>query len=483
MSTQITQTPLYGGPDNGALPVGQNIIFTVFNNFAVTNKFNVKYKAEVHIGNAPINLSIAEQLIATFKTTPNNVGRGIYDLQSLLEGYISSDNLGSAPQNSYTGSQYKGVSFTKETPHPIHLIDKFARNTNAVRYFAIQFSVEGSDTPTSFISNIANSTRNSVQFIMFNGVLQHYNYLTYQNNNYGYNLSENLLYTANSDAAAKFLTNAPTTLYANDNDYGTLGMLCFLPTSTDKIDNILLSYYDSSGGNLGDESVSQENATGGSSVVGTVTNHRLLYFGAYPANLRGWSTTFRGLVSANTIQGGYYTVQAVNTAGEAQQLYTINVNCPNTKGFESVRLTWLNQWGVWDYYTFTMKSTRSLSTNRTTYTQTSGTWNKDLYKINGFKGGKKNFRVNTTESFSVNTDFINEAEAVWFEELIGSQEVYILNGFDIDEVPPYDTITNKYVEPVLITSSNYIRKTIANDKLIQYTFEMERNKTQLTQTS
>ena len=138
---------------------------------------------------------------------------------------------------------------------------------------------------------------------------------------------------------------------------------------------------------------------------------------------------------------------------------------------------------MWDYYTFTMKSTRSLSTNRTTYTQTSGTWNEGLYKINGFKGGRKNFRVNTTESFSVNTDFINEAEAVWFEELIGSQEVYILNGFDKDEVPPYDTITNKYVEPVLITSSNYIRKTIANDKLIQYTFEMERNKTQLTQTS
>ena len=73
MSTQITQTPLYGSPTNGALPVGQNIIFTVFNNFAVTNKFNVKYKAEVHIGKAPINLSISEQLIATFKTTPNNV--------------------------------------------------------------------------------------------------------------------------------------------------------------------------------------------------------------------------------------------------------------------------------------------------------------------------------------------------------------------------------------------------------------------------
>ena len=57
-----------------------------------------------------------------------------------------------------------------------------------------------------------------------------------------------------------------------------------------------------------------------------------------------------------------------------------------------------------------------------------------------------------------------------------------LNGYET-ETAPYNTMTNKYVEPILITSSNYIRKTIANDKLIQYTFEMERNKTQKTQTS
>ena len=60
--------------------------------------------------------------------------------------------------------------------------------------------------------------------------------------------------------------------------------------------------------------------------------------------------------------------------------------------------------------------------------------------------------------------------------------VYVLNGYET-ETAPYNTMTNKYVEPILITSSNYIRKTIANDKLIQYTFEMERNKTQKTQTS
>ena len=476
MALYITQKPLYGDVDNGAIPVGQQVVFSVEDAFQVQNRYNVKYVAEVHIGTSAINLSVATQLVASFKTTPNNAGVGIFDLQSILEGYVSSDNLGSTSGN---GSTYKGVTYTNSKSHPIHLIDKYARTNNSVKYFAIQFTVEGSTTTTSSVQQLGDAV-NSAQYIMFNGILQYDNYLTQTGADYGYNLKKNLLYTAKSTSAAKFLSNAPTTLYANVNDYGTLSFLNFLPTSTDRIKQINLVYYKNDG-TTSSENVTQNYTNGGATNLDNIFT-QLLYFGAFPGNLQNWSSTFQGLVALGKIKGGYYTVQAQNDADELQQLYTINVNCPNSKGYESIRLTWLNQWGVWDYYTFTMKSTKSLTTNRTTYTQMSGTWNDSTYRINGFKGGKKNFRVNSTERITVNTDFVTEADAVWFEELINSQEVYVLNGYET-ETAPYNTMTNKYVEPILITSSNYIRKTIANDKLIQYTFEMERNKTQKTQTS
>ena len=261
-----------------------------------------------------------------------------------------------------------------------------------------------------------------------------------------------------------------------------MAFLNFLPTSSDRVAKIVFRYYDSDGNSLGNSTRWQNNVNGGATNIGGTVHSQLLYVGCYPANLRNWSSAFQDLVTAGTIQGGYYTIQAETDGGTLQQMYTINVKCPDLRGYESVRLTWLNQWGAWDYYTFTKKSVRSTSTNRTTYTQMSGTWNEDKFRIDGYKGGRKNFRVNSTEKIKVNTDFVNEAEAAWFEELINSPEVYILNGFDADESGPYNTITNKYVEPVLITTSNYIRKTVANDKLMQYTFEMERNKTQRTQT-
>ena len=78
------------------------------------------------------------------------------------------------------------------------------------------------------------------------------------------------------------------------------------------------------------------------------------------------------------------------------------------------------------------KSSRSISTKATTYTQSKGTWNQGSYKISGHKGGKKSFRVNATENITMNTDFVSEAESVWFEELINSPEIYLLEGYQTD---------------------------------------------------
>tara|TARA_R110002020_G_C15977567_1_gene748149 strand:+ start:20 stop:442 length:423 start_codon:yes stop_codon:yes gene_type:complete len=139
----------------------------------------------------------------------------------------------------------------------------------------------------------------------------------------------------------------------------------------------------------------------------------------------------------------------------------------------------MNQWGAWDYYTFTKKSTRSLSTQGTTFTQLEGSWNERVYNTDSFRGGKKAFRRNATERIRMNTDYISADNNVIFEELINSPEVYLLDGFQ-DDVNY--ALLNNYVTPVRVTTSSFTKKTIANDKLIDYTFEIEKSKTLRTQT-
>jgi len=466
MAIIIEQRPLYN-----ILPIGQQVIFAVSDNAILANKFKVKFVAQIFVSGTAINLSNNNDLIGTFKTTPNNAGVGIFDLRPVLETFVKPDNVGSTWGN---GSRYKTSSVT----HPLHLIDKIAVSENAIKFFAINFYVEYSDSETGDIIDFEDEDPTPTEeYIMFNGVLQYDDVLTLNSGYYGYDLQANGFYP--NFGTNTFLTNAPRTQNARLTDYGTFPFLNQVPLGSDDITSFILTFYDSAGGSLGSSTIVQDYSTGGTLGQLNYSSSRLMYAGAFPANLRNYNTTFQALVTAGTL--AYYDITAVSSGGTSSASYRINIICPNERGYEGIRLTWLNQWGVWDYYTFNMKSTKSISTKRTSYTQLGGTWNEKTFSISGYKGGKKNFRVNSTEKIKMNTDFVSEAEGVWFEELINSNEVYIVNEYDGTEVVPYDTITNKYIEPVTLTTSSYVKKTIANDKLMQYTFEIEKSKMQRTQ--
>ena len=472
MATIIEQSPLYN-----ILPVGQDIIFAVSNNTIVANQVRVKFIAQVHISNTSVpNLSgPTTHHIGSFKTTPNNAGIGMFDLSSVVESYVKAENLAT------TGSTYKGMSTTSTTQHPLHLIDKFTGNDNTIRYLAIKFKVEylDADPLSSTYNQIIqdSSMANSDSFKIFNGYLKHSDQLEWSNTGFGYDASR---FEVSNGSTGEFMTNASLTQYANEDDYGTIAYLTKVaaaPADNGFLNKIKIQCFNSSGVQIGaDIDVDRTTGNGAYTTYNGINKYELIYFGCYPANLRNWSTIFQTQLATGNL--AYYSVRGYLTGTTVTKRYLININCPTLKGYVPIRLAWLNQWGAWDYYTFTQKSVRSVSTKGSTYTQQSGTWNDSMYRVQGFKGGEKSFRVNATEKIKMNTDFVNEAESEWFEELINSPEVYILEGYQTDLAQP---VLNNYVIPVRLTTSSYIRKTIANDKLMQYTFEVEKSKTLRTQ--
>ena len=465
MALTIEQNPLYT-----LNPVGQEVIFTVSDLTTVGAYFNVKYVAEVHISTVDIDLATTTAIVGTFKTTPNNTGVGMYDFRPILESFVSPDNLAALV------SEYKGEPTTAITTHPLHLIDKYSLNDNVVRYLKIRFTIEGSTTATATVAQVG-SAQDSVQYTLINGYLKYTDVINRDaTGNFGFNTG---IFQLDAVSSGRFLTNAPTTQYANINDYGTLSFMATPVTgsvSTSTVDYLKIILYDESGSQLGtDIEIENVDGNGGNTTWDSATKNQLLHLGCFPANLKNWSTVFL----ANMTDLSYYTIQAFTSVNLVMsELITININCPTLKGYEPIRLTWLNQWGVWDYYTFKMKSTKSISTKGSTYQQLEGTWNESIYLPNGYKGGKKAFRVNAMEKISMNTDFVNESESEWFEELINSPEVYILEGFQVDATL---SSPNTYVTPARLTTSSYTRKTVANDKLMQYTFEVEKSKTLRTQ--
>ena len=461
MALTINQKPLYT-----LNPVGQELIFTIEDSAVVGTYYNVKYVAEVHIAEADITLS-SSTAIGTFKTTPNNAGVGMFDFRPIAESYVSPDNQGAL------GSEYKLDAIL----HPLALIDKYSLNDNIVRYIKIRFKVEGALEATAEVLEL--DSEDSVQYTLINGYLKHTDVQDRDaSGNFGYDTE--IFQMIDGVSGRRFLTNAPMTQYANIEDYGTISFMA-TPVAGDEtdttVDYIRIFLYDTSGG-VFPILVYNIDSEGGVTTWDSATKNQLLHFGCFPANLRNWSADFRNALTA-TPTLSHYTVAAYNSSFTSlSDELTIYINCPTKKGFEPIRLKWLNQWGVWDYYTFKMKSTKSISTKGSTYQQLGGTWNESLYLPSGYKGGKKAFRVNATEKVVMNTDFVNQSEATWFEELVNSPEVYILDGFQTDTAIP---LLSTYVTPVRLLTSNFTKKTVANDKLIQYTFEVEKSKTLRTQ--
>ena len=489
-TTTIEQKPLFN-----RLAVGQDIIFVVSNNTVVANQTKVKFCAEVWISDENNQglppLAVASNMghkIGTFKVSPNGAGVGIFDFRNILENYVKADHL------AFEGSAYKLITTTEETSHPIHLIDKFSGNNNSYEHVAFKFFVEYLDNnqylPDGATANPSynlvitgtGTEQLSEGYQIFNGYIKYSDILKQTGKDFGYDTSA---FEMNTVTTGKFLSNAPTTQYANLEDYGTFAVMIDSQALTLAIDNVYVEYFNSSGVSLGTDEIERTDANGAYtstfSVFTILAQRNILFCGLFPGNLRNWSTTFRDLITAGTIKGGYYTIKTRNSSNVAtSDTYTINLNCPNQKQFESIRLCWLNQWGAWDYYTFVQKSITSITSSGSTYNQLEGTWNESTYRPYGYKGGKKAFRVNANEKITMNTDFVSENDNVMFEELINSPEVYMLKGYNGD-VTESGYALNQYVTPVRLMTSTFTKKTIANDKLIQYTFEVEKSKTLRTQ--
>jgi len=140
------------------------------------------------------------------------------------------------------------------------------------------------------------------------------------------------------------------------------------------------------------------------------------------------------------------------------------------------KIVFLNRWGAFQDLYFFKKSTENLESrsenfNRSIfqarqvyYTERLGECNEN-YNYNVYSTtahAKKTFNANATESISLNTGFVPESMNPYFEELMVSEYVWL-----IDE--------NDVVYPVNLKDSSFTYKTGLNDRLINYTMNFEKS--------
>jgi hypothetical protein len=126
------------------------------------------------------------------------------------------------------------------------------------------------------------------------------------------------------------------------------------------------------------------------------------------------------------------------------------------------RLHWLNKFGVWDSFTFTLVSTESTTVAGSTYERESGVWNGVDYTYPLYQGQKTTFSKRAEDTMILNSDWIYEDVQQWLvRELYESPNVYL------------ETSTGEF-EPVNITNQGYDLKQSRKDGLIMETVEIKK---------
>jgi hypothetical protein len=396
-------------------------------------------------------------LLTTIKQQPNPSGKGVFNLGRILKQYIDYDLY--SLNITATGSI-------------------FHKNTNTAEFFKVAFGEEYSTSTTGSVvsyTGIGTATGSA----QFTGSFPYYYILngTVDPNagSFNWNTSSKFIMepTPNTGSFSYniALTDSPRTQYVKSQDYATIsvlnGNLSQATTSAQDIAYVEYTLYNA--GTVIQQSVldnidNTNNLFSGGPRTGSIANtfpgtintcatttgqqtsgSLLIYVGSGPRNL----TEFNYLNLTGSWD--YYTVK----------LYPRGTSGPNTNaswdtftyykqdicGYDGVRFAWTNDYGVWDYYNFTLQTDKTTALDRGLYKQTfvpySTTQNTAPYSIK--RRGTQSYFVNISENFKANSDWLTQQEADWLGTLFYSPNVYIQTGLD-------------YV-PVIINETEFVNRT------------------------
>jgi len=95
---------------------------------------------------------------------------------------------------------------------------------------------------------------------------------------------------------------------------------------------------------------------------------------------------------------------------------------------EYVRFAFINQFGFWDYYNVYNQVKKNTRVDRNDYTRPFIRYEDTVASYNSSDRGKKHYYTEYEDTYSVETNYIDEGVADWLQELFDSPEVFVQEG-------------------------------------------------------
>ena len=413
-----------------------------------------------------LTFSGSNTVLQRIKQQPNPNNVGVFDMGQIISNYLDSDN-------NWKTQFFATSSFTSKR-------------------FQVKFGEQYGTSPSSSVTLYTGvgttvgspAVTASSYFYVLNGLVD-------PNDKVNWNWPSGSYYTGSitpNDSVDDFkrqyaLTNAPLTQSIQVGEYATISLINgnFNNSTTNAQDiyayNITL--WDAAGGQLLNSALVARNVTtngGGPRQLEDETWATAVASQNSGTQLITIGTGYQNLVSA--LGSGffaafptwaYYDIGVHPPANEGA--FTENIGADYARiryvkqgpqcGYDGVRFAWKNEFGVWDYYTFTLANEKSYNVDRQFYEQSFLPYNTNFpVPYNTERRGETNFYNQLTQTQAATSNWLTQSEADWLKELFFSANVFQQLDGDF--------------YPVVITSANLVEKTNPRTQtLFQYVIEFQ----------
>ena len=376
----------------------------------------------------------------------------------------------------------------------------FNKNSQTAKFFKVAFGEEYGTSTTSSVtvySGVGSATGSAAYtgstpfYYLINGVLDP-NYGAFNWNTGSYFKSEAIPNSATFNYNVA-LTDAPRTQYIQAADYASISVLNGnLNQSTSSGQDIAwVEYNIYTNGTASTYSFDNLNNTNtiysGGPRTGSISNTfpgtiQTCNSTAQPAQTSGSLLLHIGVGPQDLIDNGnvpeitgswdYYTVKlypqgpsGANTNGiwDEFTFYKQDPNC----GYSGRRFAWINNYGVWDYFNFTLANNNTIAIERGLYKKNfvdySTTTNSVSY--NKQRRGTTSYFTNISQNVQVYSNWLTAAESDWLTTLFCSPIVYVQEGLQWLPIVILDKQIVENTNPRTQKNFNYvINYTLANNK-------------------
>ena len=276
-----------------------------------------------------------------------------------------------------------------------------------------------------------------------------------------------------TDGKPSFLQSTQPILmqHHRENDFRTLSILnrveredrgAGLPNANvTQCEGAWLYSYDSSGTQLSLQFFPNTTAQGGGPNFGIFDGFDV----EYPNVYQSFNINWPGQLPANTSH--YYvifsmgTIQACESETQANVMpqpgwmpVRYDIRPQKCNDYDNINVRWMNSFGFWDYFTFTKKNEKRYNAERNEFTNNLFSYNDTFTGSDARWRGRTVYSQKLTEEFTITTDFLEDHEMKYLENMFFSPDVQYIDGEG-----------NQYA--ATIKNKSIVEKTYRKNKLFQ----------------